>query len=190
MGMKSFLIKFDNINQVIKFFIWRKYLANLVCKYYDDDNNNIEYIEMIIKDNVPCISYEKNDYGDFDIYLLGFKFWAGGIWGLVSTYSVGEITFELIVHKILKCYYSRLSDIDFSNTNYNKIDSIFLNNYYYNQNLIKASEIYLDLYYKYKLELYNYDYFIEKYKLKDIDENKCISFYSKKIINIFNIKNI
>ena len=174
MGIRSFLIKFDNINQIISFFLWRKYLAFLVCDYYDD-KYTLEDIEKIIINNKLYLGYDKKDFGDFDLYLVGFKFFGGAIWGLISTYSVGEVTFELLVQKILKCYYSRLSAIDVEATNYNDHEAIFISNYSENQNLIEASKIFLELYNKYKYKLINYD-FLKNYRLINIDENNFISF--------------
>lgn len=189
MGIRSFLIKFDNLNQIIQFFMWRKYLAKLVCDFYDSSQYLLEDIYEIIKSKPLDIKYNNIDYGDFDVYLMGFKFWAGGIWGLVTTYSVGEFTFELIVQKILRCYYSRLSAIDMEKTNYNLHQAIFIENYIENQNLIEASKIYLKLNNIYKYQLYDYDGIKHIVGSKNIDENNFIKFESNKIIKILNIQN-
>ena len=155
MGVRSFLIKFDNLNQIIKFFLWRKYLADIIYSCYIlnyDHKRLIKVIEDTIQKSQLSLKFDKIDYGDFDIYLIGFKFWNNGIWGCITTYSVGELTFEIMAQKILKCHYIKQLPIDTIYSNY-YYEPIFIKNY--SQNLIKASEIYLELYDKYKMHIKN-----------------------------------
>ena len=49
MGIRSFLIKFDSIDSIEKFFLWRKYLGYLVSEHYDDEWETSNYVEILNK---------------------------------------------------------------------------------------------------------------------------------------------
>ena len=67
------------------FYDWKNYIAHVVCESYDIDNHDLETknAKEIIKKGLPLDSkkYNNRNFGDYQLDLVGFKFWAGGIWG-------------------------------------------------------------------------------------------------------------
>jgi hypothetical protein len=186
MGIRSFLIKFDSIESVKKFFLWRKYLAYLVSEHYDDEWYITNY-EPILNKGLPenVNDYARRDFGDFDLHLEGLKFWAGGIWGLISTYTVGESTFGLL-QKILDGYYSRLWAIDTNSTDYNQTPQIMIPDYYSNPSSRKAIELFNELNEQHKDKMLNYNLIISTNGI-ELDSDKFIAFKTRKIFELFNI---
>ena len=91
MSIRSFLIKFDSVEQIKHFYNYRKYITYIVYK----DINRSQIMDVHKLKLFNCFKYVYSDYSDFDLELIGFKFWAGAIWGLVSTYTVGQECFQL-----------------------------------------------------------------------------------------------
>ncbi len=188
MGIRSFLIKFNTVEDIKKYFEWRKYLSYLTHKYYDIKWNVEEYNDILAKglpDEKSLKEYENEDFGDFDIYLVGFKFWAGCVWGLISTQSVGEATFYLI-QKILDTYYSRLFVINTRETDYNDVKPVFIEDYYENPNVSKAIDIFAKLEEENRDKFIDYNLVITTNKIKFEDE-KFIEFMENDIFELFNI---
>ena len=186
MGIRSFLIKFDSVESIEKFFQWRKYLAYLVSEHYDDEWETSNYVEILdegLPENVS--EYTRRDFGDFDLHLEGLKFWAGGIWGLISTYTVGESTFGLL-QKILDGYYSRLWAIDTNSTDYNQIPQQMIPDYYSNPSSTKAIELFNELKEQNKDKMLNYDFIISTNRI-ELDSDKFMVFKTRKIFELFNI---
>ncbi len=186
MGIRSFLIKFDSIESIEKFFLWKKYLAHLVHTHFDDEwyiEKYIPVLEQGLPKNVD--KYEPIDFGDFDLHLVGLKFWAGAIWGLISTQTVGQDTFAL-VQIILNTYYSRLWAIDTIGTDYEEIEGLFIEDYYENPDPLKAIEIFDKLYENNQDKIIDYDLVIANNQI-ELDKDKFIAFKTKKIFELFNI---
>ena len=186
MGIRSFLIKFDSIELIEKFFLWRKYLAYLVSEHYDDEWDISNY-EPILNQGLPenVVQYACRDYGDFDLYLEGLKFWAGGIWGLITTYTAGESTFGLL-QKITNCYYSRLWAIDTNSTDYNQTPQFMIPDYYSNPSSLKAIELFNELNEQNKDKMLNYDLVISTNRI-ELDSDKFMVFKTRKIFEFFKI---
>ena len=71
MGIRSFLIKFDSIELIEKFFLWRKYLGHLVSEHYDDGWEVSNYEPILCKGLPEDVSqYNCRDYEDFDLNKL------------------------------------------------------------------------------------------------------------------------
>lgn len=189
MGIRSFLIKFDSVESIKKFFQWRKYLGYLVSEHYDDGWETPNYVEILNKGLPENVNeYANKDYGDFDLHLEGLKFWAGGIWGLISTYTVGESTFELL-QKILDTYYSRLWAIDTNLTDYNQTPQQMIPDYYSNPSSTtsaKAIELFNELNEQNKDKMLNYNLIISTNRI-ELDSDKFIVFKTRKIFELFNI---
>ncbi len=186
MGIRSFIIKFSSQEEIEKFFQWRKYLAHIVCKHYDENYELKDYINIIDKGLPEDVTkYDRVDLGDFDLHLVGMKFFAGAVWGLISTYSVGEQTFELLQY-ILNTYYSRLWAIDMEATKYKDAPELFLNDYYYNPKLKDAIEIFNKLTDDYQDKIIDFDLLIKNNNL-ELDSDKFLTFKTKKILEIFKL---
>ena len=186
MGIRSFLIKFDSGESIEKFFQWRKYLAHLVSEHYDDDWKTSNYEPILYKGLPENISqYQNKNYGDFDLHLEGLKFWAGGIWGLISTYTVGENTFGLL-QKILDTHYSRLWAIDTNSTDYNQTPQQMIPDYYENPTSIKAIELFNELNEQNKDKMLNYNLIISANQI-ELDSDKFMVFKTRKIFELFKI---
>ena len=182
MGVRSYLIKLDSVEQLKLFLKYLKYLPILFARNNNDsDDDNKPSLEQIIEwgliDEEDDKEYESCD--DFDLSLVGFKFWAGGIWGLISTYTSTESALYLIVNKILKCYFTQLMSIDKRITNYENIISIFFNS---GDNKI---EIYNKIYEENKDKFLDYDKIIKDNNFK----NNCnfINFDREKICKAFGV---
>ncbi len=188
MGIRSFIIKFNSQEEIEKYFKWRKYLAHIVCKHYDDNYEYSDYIGIIQK-GLPnnVLKYEPIDFGDFDLHLVGMKFFAGAIWGLISTYTVGEQTFQLLQY-ILNTYYSRLWAIDMEATKYKEAPELFLTDSYKNPSLIEALEIYNKFIESESDKIIDYDIVIKNNKI-ELDTDKFIVFKTKKIFDLFGLNN-
>ena len=186
MGIRSFLIKFDSIESIKKFFQWRKYLGYLVSEHYDDEWETSNY-EPILNKGLPenVNEYTNKDYGDFDLHLEGLKFWAGGIWGLITTYTAGESTFGLL-QKILDTYYSRLWAIDTISTDYNQTPQLMIPDYYSNPSSTKAIKWFNELNEQNKEKMLNYNLVITTNRI-ELDEDKFIVFKTRKIFELFKI---
>lgn len=189
MGIRSFLIKFDSIESIEKFFLWRKYLGYLVSEHYDDEWDVSNY-EPILNKGLPenVDEYTCRDFGDFDLHLEGLKFWAGGIWGLITTYTVGENTFELL-QIILDTYYSRLWAIDTNSTDYYQTPQLMIPDYYSNPSnilSIKAIELFNELNEQNKDKMLNYDLVIRINGI-ELEPDKFITFKTRKIFELFKI---
>lgn len=191
MGIRSFIIKFNSIDDIKIYFKWRKYLAQLVCEHYDEYWDLEQYYEIIdrgLPKKEELDKLENKDNGDFDLHLVGLKFWAGAIWGLISTYSVGEVTFDLL-RKISNTYYSRLSVIDMNKTDYNDCENMIMRDYYENPSQVKTIKLYNDLVSKNEDKLLDYDTIVQNNQLNiDIDKDKFLGFTTKKMFKLFNIK--
>ena len=186
MGIRSFLIKFDSVESIEKFFLWRKYLGYLVSEHYDDEWDVSNY-EPILNKGLPenVDQYAGRDFGDFDLHLEGLKFWAGGIWGLISTYTVGESTFGLL-QKILDTHYSRLWAIDTNSTDYNQTPQQMIPDYYENPTSTKAIELFNELNEQNKDKMLNYNLIIRTNRI-ELEPDKFIAFKTRKIFELFNI---
>lgn len=190
MGRRSFVIKFDSIEQIKQFYKWRKYLAHLVSENYD---KNLDYKDY---NNYISIGYKinleeyYNDYGDFDLYLEGLMFWAGAIWGLIGTQTVGETTFYLFSTKILDAYSSRLMLIDSIHTDFDNMESLNIQYELSDKKQLDLAIRYFNkIYIDNKDSLLDYDNIILKNNLvKDVKDYKIIPFRSNKYFKLFNIK--
>jgi len=91
----TILTKSKYVTGLKNFYIYRKYIAYIIS-----NEKNIKYIDDDKKLNKFMNSVDfKASYGDFDLDLVGFKVWAGAIWGLVSTYTAGQETFQVYTNK-------------------------------------------------------------------------------------------
>jgi len=186
MGIRSFLIKFNSVEDIKKYFEWKKYLAHLVHEHFDEEWYIEKYIQ-ILEQGLPknANKYNKEDFGDFDLHLVGMKFWAGTVWGLISTQTVGQDTFALM-QIVLDTYYSRLWAIDSTNTDYNSVEGLFIEDYYENSDVSKAIELFEKLYNENMDNIIDYDLVIKNNQI-ELDKDKFIAFKTKKIFELFNI---
>ena len=146
----------------------------------------MEILNKGLPENVD--EYNCRDYGDFDLHLEGLKFWAGGIWGLISTYTVGENTFGLL-QKILDGYYSRLWAIDTNSTDYNQTPQFMIPDYYSNPSSTsstKAIELFNELNEQNKDKMLNYNLIIRTNRI-ELEPDKFMVFKTRKIFELFNI---
>lgn len=181
MGIRSFLIKFDSVEQIMHFCKYKKYIAYIVSneinKKYILDENKLK----LFNDS----KYANSNYGDFDLELVGFKFWAGAIWGLVSTYTVGEECFQLYT-ELFKNYATRLMLIPTNKIVYDEIDGVFM---FSPDDISEAINIFTRLYNKHSDELLNYDDIFAKYsEFYDLDCDNCISFRNPDMYEVFSIE--
>jgi hypothetical protein len=186
MGVRSFLIKFNSEGEIKKFFKWRKYLAHLVSEHFDKEYEISNY-EPILSKGLPedIKIYKNKDYGDFDLHLVGMKFWAGAVWGLITTYTVGQDTFALM-QQVLDAYYSRLWAIEIDLTKYEEAPQILIEDYYENPNSMKAIEIFNELLEKNKDKKIDYNLIIKNNRI-ELDKDKFMVFKTRKIFELFNI---
>jgi len=181
MGVRSFLIKFNNIDEIKNFYIYRKYIAYIIS-----NDKNIKYIddEKKLKKFISSVDFEAS-YGDFDLDLLGFKVWAGAIWGLVSTYTAGQETFQAYTNKF-KNYATRLWCIPSSKVVYDEIDGIFMSDY---DDCEEACNIFTRLHDQNSDVLINYADIFAKYpEFYDTDCDNCINFANGEMYGLFNIQ--
>lgn len=181
MGIRSFLIKFDSVEQIKHFYNYKKYIAYVVSNDIDR-----KYIMDEHKLNLFNGSkYAYSDYGDFDLELIGFKFWAGAIWGLVSTYTVGQECFQLYTD-LFKNYATRLMLIPSHKIIYDEIEGIFM---FSPDDMSEAINIFNRLHSKHSDELLNYhDIFDEYPEFYDLDCDNCISFGNPDMYEVFGIE--
>ncbi len=181
MGVRSFLIKFNNIDEIKNFYIYRKYIAYIIS-----NEKNIKYIDDEKKLNKFMNSVDfKASYGDFDLDLVGFKVWAGAIWGLVSTYSAGQETFQVYTNKF-KNYATRLWYIPSNKVKYDEIEGVFMSNY---DDCEEACNIFTRLRDQNSDVLLNYADIFAKYpEFYDTDCDNCINFANGEMYGLFNIQ--
>ena len=96
MSPRSYLIKFDSIKELKKYFIWKAYLLymsdqNDIDTSIDDneDNQDTELHKFLDEDrkyNKKIHERVKNRFAK--LYIVGLKFWAGGIWVATSSLKV------------------------------------------------------------------------------------------------------
>lgn len=185
MGVRSFLIRFESELEVKYFYKYKTYLAYQIMSNYEC-SSEINSLDIFDADKVEEFNKSKlyyESFGDFDINIVGFKFWAGSIWGLVSTYSVGESTFLTYVHHF-KNHFTRLWNIPIKEIIYNECPTTFLSNY---NDLNEALEIYKKMYSQYWTQILDYNLVIlnnpnlfEKYEP--------IDFNNKKICDLFGVQ--
>lgn len=167
MGIRSFLIVFNNIDELKKFYKWKGYLAHLVRDNYEDCNDIDDFANMFDATIKPDDIEDYNRFynGDFDLHLVGFKFWGGAIWGLISTDSAGVYTMYLMMNRILSdTYYARLGDIDSDKYEYDEIKSVFMINH---KNPSEGLEKYQKLFNKKKGKMYNYKCLLANEEIND-----------------------
>ncbi len=181
MGVRSFLIKFNNIDEIKNFYIYRKYIAYIIS-----NDKNIKYIDDDKKLNkfVDSIKFERS-YGDYDLDLVGFKVWAGAVWGLVSTYTAGQETFQAYTNKF-KNYATRLWCIPTNKVIYDEINGVFMNDY---DDCEEACNIFTRLRDQNSDVLLNYsDIFTKHPEFYDTDCDNCIDFSNGEMYRMFNIQ--
>lgn len=187
MGGRSFLIKFSKSTELKCFYDWKNYIAHVVCESYDNDNHDLETknAKEIIKKGLPLDSkkYNNRNFGDYQLNLVGFKFWAGGIWGLVSTDSVGEEVLELLMELILpKNYYTRMWNINSTETNYDETPvTLFNSSADYNT----AYKILKNMQKEHEINLLNYENVL---KSNNLPKDKFMHFSDEETYKAFNIE--
>jgi hypothetical protein len=185
MGVSSFLIRIDTQDDIINYLKYKKILAYCVMKqensdvkfddnYQTDENFTEQQLEEFNK------THGNKDFGDFDINLVGFKYWAGSIWGLVSTYTAGETAFLSYVYRFNK-YYTRLWYIPYY-LNYNQEKSCILSKY---NNLSESLKLYNTLYDLHKDKILDYQKIFEK---TDLIYKLAIDFNVDDVCKLLNIK--
>lgn len=181
MGIRSFLIKFDSVEQIKHFYKYKKYIAYVV-------SNDIKRKYILNDDKLTLFNkskYANSDYGDFDLELVGFKFWAGAIWGLVSTYTVGQECFQLYT-ELFKNYATRLMLIPSNKIIYDEIDGVFM---FSSDDISEAINIFKRLYNKHSDELIDYHDIFAKYpEFYDLDCDNCINFCNPNMYEVFCIE--
>ncbi len=188
MGIRSFLIRFESIYDIKMFLKYRKYLAYQIMICYEN-NKEINPIDIFDTDKVDNFNNNSNmvseSYGDFDIDLVGLKFWAGSIWGLVSTYSVGESTFIIYVTHF-KNYHTRLWNIPMQEVVYKEIDPIIFASY---NDLEQASSAFKKLYDQYFTKIIDYKLMFNTHSnIIECDPDGSIDFHNKNIQNLFGVE--
>jgi len=188
MGIRSFLIVFNNIDELKLFYQWKGWLANFVSEVYDDCNDSDDFskqFQKIVMPDIYTLNKRKSGYyGDFALHLVGFKFWGRAIWGLISTDSVGVYTMGLMMNQILKStYWARLSEIDTENYEYDQIKSEFLVN---PDDKKEALEIWSKIYLNYSNKILDYPQILAGENISD----QHIPFYKKKFYRKLKIKKI
>jgi hypothetical protein len=117
MGVRSFLIAFNNLDEIRKFFEIKDKLASVLSELdisgYDCESCRI-LIESVVKSTISGkIQCTEISDGDWNLDLVGFNCWKGLIWGLVSTRTMGEMTMRSVMEHVLpNNYWSRLWNID------------------------------------------------------------------------------
>ena len=170
-----------NIDEIKNFYIYRKYIAYIISnekniKYIDDDKKLKKFVDSV---------YFEKSYGDYDLDLLGFKVWAGAVWGLVSTYTAGQETFQAYTNKF-KNYATRLWLIPTNKVIYDEIDGIFMSDY---DDCEEACNIFSRLYDQNSDVLLNYTDIFTKYpQFYDTDCDNCINFADDEMYGLFNIQ--
>ena len=181
MGIRSFLIKFDSIEQIVHFYKYKKYIAYIVSK----EINRSQITDDYKLDLFNRSKHSKLDYGDFELELVGFKFWAGAIWGLVSTYTVGQECFQLYTEQF-KNYATRLMLIPSHKVVYEEIEGVFM---FSPDDKTEAINIFKRLHSKYSDELLNYRDIFAKYpEFYEVDCDNCISFCNPTMNELFGIE--
>lgn len=180
MSPRSYLIKFDSIKELKKYFIWKAYLLYMsdqknIDTSLDDneDNKDIELHNLLDDDrkyNKKIHERVKNRFAK--LYIVGLKFWAGGIWGLaVYDKEASRIYHLLKDHIIYNSYHCDLRDADRDTTNYSKTKTFYLNDF---DDYKEACEIYKYLFKKYHKNIINYETKLDQVDFLSIDNCKAL----------------
>lgn len=115
MGLRSFLIAFTDTEQIKKFFQWRHKIACIIADFAmlkEKVGENIhqwspshksDSLNTLVEFAVNYSTAYKSQYesGDYDLDLIGLTYWKGMIWGLISTWTVGEDVFDNLMTYVL-----------------------------------------------------------------------------------------
>lgn len=161
----------------------------ITCEEGDNDDTAIDCNKIITKGLSQNLDEYNGDYGDTDLNLIGLKYWAGAIWGLISTYSMGELTFSLMI-RVLDTYNTRLSNINSYDTDYNDVEGIIVEKTEDQEiKICRICDIFNDLYERHKDSLLDYDHIINHNNLRaDLYDRKSMCFETKKYYDLFQIK--
>jgi hypothetical protein len=177
MGVRSFLIRFESTKDIRNFIKYRRYLAYKVFNNYNDETKeDNDFVFDRDEANIFNESNQYENYGDYDINLVGFKFWAGSVWGLISTYSAGETTFFKYID-IFKNFNTRLWDIPTHELGYNKIKPVILNVF---NDLKESIKVFMELYVENITLVKDYEQIFNTHQ-KLLDKYKSIDFHNKQI---------
>ena len=132
MGIRSFLIQFNDAKEIQKFLEHRHRISQIVYNltFMDSDSNSDpdrDQIDVLVKFYLKYSAKFESEYesGDWDLDLIGFMYYKGQIWGLIATHSPGEEVMEsLMEHVLPNNFWSRLWSVD---DKYEKIQPVVVN---------------------------------------------------------------